>query len=51
IDFLSFEWNKSKQKALALESKIDKMENEIDKMENELNENHLDINNSKKPTH
>ncbi|RIB18491.1 hypothetical protein C2G38_2184470 [Gigaspora rosea] len=43
IDFLSFEWNKSKQKVLALKSKIDKMENEIDKMENELNENNLDI--------
>ncbi|CAG8731519.1 24784_t:CDS:2 [Gigaspora margarita] len=43
IDFLSFEWNKSKQKVLALKSKIDKMENEIDKMENELNKNILDI--------
>ncbi|RIB06152.1 armadillo-type protein [Gigaspora rosea] len=29
IDFLSFEWNKSKQKVLALKSKIDKMENEL----------------------
>lgn len=40
---MSFEWNKSKQKVLALKSKIDKMENEIDKMENELNKNILDI--------